>query len=68
MDTLRPTEFLDTGVFTLKEQNKFVIKTRPPQLKTIDDLNQNIITPNVRKQKMILVNPRKLITLKNKKK
>ena len=51
MDTLRPTEFLDTGVFTLKEQNKYVIKTRQPQLKTIDDLNQNIITPNVRKQK-----------------
>jgi len=49
MDTLRPTEFSETGCFKQNEQERFVIKTRLPQLKRIDDLHNHIITPKAKK-------------------
>ena len=49
MDTLRPTEFSDTGVFTKSEQDRYVIKTKLPQVKRIDDLHNHIITPHSKK-------------------
>lgn len=50
MDTLRPTEFSDTGVFTKSEQERYVIKTKLPQVKRIDDLHNHIITPHPKKK------------------
>ena len=67
MDTLRPTEFSDTGVFTKSEQGKYVIITRPPQLKRFDDLNNNIITPKAKRVKMTFQNHNKPATMKIKK-
>jgi hypothetical protein len=68
MDTLRPTEFSDTGVFTPSEQSKYVIITRKPQLKTIDDQNLSIITPKAKKIKMIFQNDKKPQTMRTIKK
>jgi hypothetical protein len=69
MDTLRPTEFSETGCFKKNEQERFVIKTRLPQVKRIDDLHNHIITPNPPK-KINFKNPKNsnsTITIKNKK-
>lgn len=64
MDTLRPTAFGETGVFTKREQNKYVIKVRIPKVLRIDDLNNRIITPHTKKTKMVYHNPIKLHTIK----
>ena len=58
MDTLRPTEFSETGVFSKMEQERFLIKTRLPQVKRIDDLHNHIITPTPKK-KINFKNPTK---------
>jgi len=68
MDTLRPTEFSETGCFKKHEQERYVIKTRLPQVKRIDDLHNHIITPHAKK--INFKNPKNsnsTITIKNKK-
>lgn len=64
MDTLRPTAFGETGVFTKREQEKYVIKVRIPKGLRVDDFNNRIITPETKKTKMTYRNPIKLQTIK----